>query len=256
MSMKIVVCIKQVAAPDEEVEFNEDGNDIDPDYLDRALNEWDGYATEQALRIREAVGDGEVVAVTLGDDRLRRGPAQVPGHGCRPRDPGRGRDGHPRPDLDRPSRWRRWWRPSSPTWCCAACSRATRSTAPQVGPWRSSSTCRAWRWSPQSPTTTAGCSATVDRELEGGLVDVAEVRTPALLTIQTGASTPRYVTFRAIKDADRKPLDVVAVDVAGEPAWRVRRMFLPPRPDGAHLLEGDPAMIAQRIAELVRERLT
>ena len=62
----------------------------------------------------------------------------------------------------------------------------------------------------------AGRSATVDRELEGGLVDVTEVRTPALLTIQTGASTPRYVTFRAIKEADRKPLEVAAVDVAGD----------------------------------------
>jgi electron transfer flavoprotein alpha/beta subunit len=77
-----------------------------------------------------------------------------------------------------------------------------------------------------------------------------------LLTIQTGASTPRYVTFRAIKEADRKPLEIVAADVAGEPAWRIRRMFLPPRPEGAQLLEGDTSMIAQRITELVRERLT
>ena len=58
--MKIVVCIKQVAAPDEEVEFTDDGVGVDPDYLDRSLNEWDSYATEQALRIREAVGSASL----------------------------------------------------------------------------------------------------------------------------------------------------------------------------------------------------
>src|SRR5205823_7462881 len=37
--------------------------------------------------------------------------------------------------------------------------------------------------------------ATVDRELEGGLVDVVEVDTPALLTIQTGINEPRYANL-------------------------------------------------------------
>ncbi|MGH3015405.1 MAG: electron transfer flavoprotein subunit beta, partial [Gaiellaceae bacterium] len=66
--MKIVVCVKQIAALGDEVEFTEDERDVDPDYLDHALNEWDSYATEEALRVREAGGDGEVVVVTVGDD--------------------------------------------------------------------------------------------------------------------------------------------------------------------------------------------
>ena len=41
----------------------------------------------------------------------------------------------------------------------------------------------------------------------------------------------------------------------GEPAYRVRRMFTPPRGEGAELLNGSPAAVAQRILELVRERL-
>src|SRR6202007_558937 len=40
---------------------------VDPDFLDRALNEWDACATEEALRIRERVDGGEVVVVTVGD---------------------------------------------------------------------------------------------------------------------------------------------------------------------------------------------
>jgi electron transfer flavoprotein beta subunit len=96
--------------------------------------------------------------------------------------------------------------------------------------------------------------ATVNRELEGGLVDVVEVDTPALLTIQTGINEPRYANLRAIKQAEQQEIAVLTAD-AGEPAFRVRRMFPPPRGGGAELLDGSPAQIAQRIVELVRERL-
>jgi electron transfer flavoprotein beta subunit len=96
--------------------------------------------------------------------------------------------------------------------------------------------------------------ATVDRELEGGLVDVVEVETPALLTIQTGINQPRYANLRAIKQADQQEIAVVAAET-GEPAYRVRRMFTPPRGEGAQLLDGGPAQVAERILELVQERL-
>jgi electron transfer flavoprotein beta subunit len=96
--------------------------------------------------------------------------------------------------------------------------------------------------------------ATVDRELEGGLVDVVEVDTPALLTIQTGINQPRYANLRAIKQAEQREIAVVSAD-PGKPAYRVRRMFTPPRVAGAEMLDGGPAQVAQRIVELVRERL-
>jgi electron transfer flavoprotein beta subunit len=60
----------------DEVEFTDDERDVDPDYLDFALNEWDTYATEEALRLVEAAGSGEVVVVSVGDedaeDAMRR----------------------------------------------------------------------------------------------------------------------------------------------------------------------------------------
>jgi electron transfer flavoprotein beta subunit len=96
--------------------------------------------------------------------------------------------------------------------------------------------------------------ATVDRELEGGLVDVVEVDTPALLTIQTGINQPRYANLRAIKQAEQQEIAVVSAD-PGEPSYRVRRMFTPPRTGGAEMLDGGPAQVAQRIVEIVRERL-
>ena len=102
-------------------------------------------------------------------------------------------------------------------------------------------------------------SATVSRELEGGLVDIVEVDTPAVLMIQTGINEPRYANLRAIKQAEQHEIAVVNAEPlgaeSGEPAYRVRRMFSPPRGSGAEMLDGGPAQVAQRILELVRERL-
>ena len=97
--------------------------------------------------------------------------------------------------------------------------------------------------------------ATVNRELEGGLVDVVEVDTPAVLTIQTGINEPRYATLRAIKQAEEKEIDVRQAVELGEPAARVRKMFVPPKGEGAEMLNGGAAEVAQRIQEIVQEKL-
>ena len=62
----------------------------------------------------------------------------------------------------------------------------------------------------------AGASGVVvERELEGGLVERLRVGLPALLTIQTGIDQPRYANLRAIKQAREKPLDVVEASELG-----------------------------------------
>ena len=97
--------------------------------------------------------------------------------------------------------------------------------------------------------------ATVHRELEGGLVDVVEVDTPALFTIQTGINECRYATLRAIKQAEEKEIDVRGAGDLGEPTQRVRKMFVPPKGEGAEMLDGGAAEVAQRIKEIVQEKM-
>ena len=98
--------------------------------------------------------------------------------------------------------------------------------------------------------------ATVNRELEGGLLDVVEVDTPALLTIQTGINEPRYATLRAIKQAEEKEIDVRQPGDLSEPAYRIKKMFVPPKGEGAEMLNGSAADVAQKIKEIVEERKT
>src|SRR3954469_7413910 len=66
--MKIAVCVK--AVPDAA-----SGRHIDPstNRLDRSgeltISGWDAYPVEEALKLKEAAGEGEVVVVSMGPER-------------------------------------------------------------------------------------------------------------------------------------------------------------------------------------------
>src|SRR5215211_2121272 len=252
--MKFVVCVKQVAVLGDEVEFTDDERDVDSDFLDFALNEWDSFATEEALQIRERHGEGEVVVVSVGDedseDAIRRCLAMGADRAVRIEGEGVSRDPislaralapvvrREEPDL---------------VFCGVQSSDAVQAAtgtalAELLGLPRVAVVTKL-DWDAGAKT------ARVDRELEGGLVDLVEVDTPAVLTIQTGINEPRYATLRAIKQAEQQEIAVVEPEDVGEPGYAVRRMFVPPKGEGAEMLDGSPEAIAQRIKELVEERM-
>ena len=106
-----------------------------------------------------------------------------------------------------------------------------------------------------------GGQITVERELEGGAVEVLRVATPALLTVQTGINEPRYATLRAIKQARNKPLQTLALselelDAAtldGVRGARVRALAERDASAGATMIDGSPQEIATRILEIIGE---
>ncbi len=263
--MKIVVPVKQVAALDDEFELLDDGSGVDPDFLERDLNEWDAFSLEAALQLRESNGDdGEVVVVTVGDDEadeallgcLARGAdraVRVWDDALADADPlavarvlagAVGREGA---DL---------------VLCGVQSSDAVNGATgialagylelPHVAVVK------------QLDYDAAQSTATVKRELEGGLVEVLRVRTPALLTIQTGINEPRYANLRAIKQAREKPLQVSTPDelgvdsdaIAAAAGSRRRELRPPDRGAGAEMIDGSPAEVAARIVEIVRDRMT
>ena len=74
--MNVIVCVKQVPeVVDADLEVDEEGRELETEDLVFDINEWDHYAVEEAVRLKEAHG-GTVTAVTLGDedseDVLRR----------------------------------------------------------------------------------------------------------------------------------------------------------------------------------------
>src|SRR5437870_9708801 len=68
--MKILILMKQVANRDAILRINKDSTWIEEADLSFEVNESDGYALEEALRIKEKVG-GEVVACSMGPPRAK-----------------------------------------------------------------------------------------------------------------------------------------------------------------------------------------
>jgi electron transfer flavoprotein beta subunit len=246
--MRTVVCIKQVRTLGDEVEFTDDGRDVDPDYVDLALNEWDSFATEEALQLRERLG-GDVVVVTCGakgtEAALRRCLAMGADRAIRVE----GVEGH------------------DPIRVAHALAEVVRDESPDLvlcGVQSSDSVQAATgtalaelvglpRVAVVTKLESGQGKAMAHRELEGGLVDVVEVDLPAVLTIQTGINEPRYANLRAIKQAEQVEITVRTAADAPE-ASRVRRMFVPERGEGAEMLGADAGEVARRIAEIVKER--
>jgi electron transfer flavoprotein beta subunit len=64
--MKIIVLMKQVANKDAVLRIGPDEKWINEADISQQTNESDGYALEEALRVKEAKGEGEVIVCTLG----------------------------------------------------------------------------------------------------------------------------------------------------------------------------------------------
>jgi electron transfer flavoprotein beta subunit len=260
--MKIVVPVKAVAALDDEFELTGDGAAVDPDFLEWDLNEWDSFSVEAALELREAAGEGEVVAITIGDDDAEDALLSCLAKGA-----------------DRGVRiWDDALEGADPLAVARVLAAAVERESPDLvlcGVQSSDAVNGATGIALAGLLDLAHVAvvkridfdagsgtATVERELEGGVIEVVRVRAPALLTIQTGINQPRYATLRAIKQAREKPLAVEdleglgldAAAVAASAGSRRRALAVPDKSDGAQMIEGSAAEVADRIAELVRER--
>jgi electron transfer flavoprotein beta subunit len=246
--MRIAVCVKRVGALGDDVEFSADGRDVDPDYLDYSLNEWDRYALEEALRLRDTHG-GEVVAVTVGDEETEAELRECLAMGA-----------------DRAVRvWSEELRYAHDPFMLARALAAGLDSpdlvlcGAQSADAVQGATGGALAGVLDLPCVAVvtklevdGDRARVHRELEGGVVDVVEVALAAVLTIQTGINEPRYVTLRAVKQVQGMEVELVEPHEVGAPAYRVEGMVLPERRRAASLGE-DPGEVARRILELVGE---
>ena len=70
--MKIAVLIKQVPGSDSSLPIQSDESWINEESITYVMNESDNYALEEALQLREKNGDGEVVVISLGPDRVQK----------------------------------------------------------------------------------------------------------------------------------------------------------------------------------------
>lgn len=259
--MDIIVCVARVPdATEAEVEIDRTGRGVKTDDFVYGINEWDNFAVEAALALKEEHG-GTVTAVTVGDEDaeevLRRALAMGADAALHLMDPAfEGSDAAaiarilyaaiaPRPhDLV-----------------------LTGAVTGDGGSGHVGGMLAGLAGVPHVTLATdlsvEGSVARARHEVEGGLERVVELDLPAVVTVQTGINEPRYVSIRGIRKVRNVEIPVAgAADIGLDPATVgaagcsvvVEELFLPSRGDGAEMLEGRDEEMVDELVKRLREQ--
>jgi len=106
-----------------------------------------------------------------------------------------------------------------------------------------------------------GSTMRVERELEGGALEVVDLPQPCLIAVQSGSSSVRYASLKGIMQAKKKPIDVkTPADLGldgqvGAEARKVKieKIYVPAKGDTAEMVEGSAEEIAQKLVGKIKE---
>jgi electron transfer flavoprotein beta subunit len=252
--MKILVSIKQV--PDTATQVKIGARGIDTAGITWIVSPYDEFALEEALRIKEKRGQGEVVAVTLGPERakeaLRACLAMGADRAIHLNDPAWG-------DADTLTVSRalagviRKEEPQLVLFGRQAVDDDMGAVSAQVAEllgWPCAS------WIMEETISADGTSVRIGRQVEGGL-EVFDLPLPCVLSAQKGLNEPRYPTLKGIMGAKKKEIkDFKAADLGlaadGPQLSVVALEALSPRAPG-RIVPGDPPEAVKELVRSLRE---
>lgn len=259
--MNVLVVLKQVPDTETKIRVAPGGLDIVREGVNYQVSPYDEFAIEEALRLREKFGSGQVTLVTLGpqkaEDALRFGLSMGADRGIHVRD--------------------ETLLGGDPLGTAAVLAAAVKAEScdlvlagklaiddyqEQVG------ALLAERLGLPSVTLVTKLEvapdrkrATVTRDVEGGR-EVVEVALPAVLTCQKGLNEPRYPSLPNIMKARKKPIEVkdaagLGVDPAvvgpGGAKLTLLELTTPPPRQAGKRVDGDPTSQAAALVRLLRE---
>jgi electron transfer flavoprotein beta subunit len=254
--MKVLVPVKQVAHLREDFVLAGDGRPA-PEALEWRLNQSDEHALETALLLVDSSGGGELVVASVGPAQAEAGLRACLAKGA--------------------TRAVRVWAESLSEADALVVAEVLAMLAARDQPdlivcgvqssdTAAGATPAALAGLLDLPRATAVVGArrehdqlVVERELEGGAVEVLRIGLPALLSVQSAPVRPRQANLRAIKHARSAPLETLAPEQLGLEEARLREaagarligLSEPARLPGARMLDGTPADIAARIVEII-----
>jgi electron transfer flavoprotein beta subunit len=256
--MKIMVCIKQVPHQDARLDIKGDGTWIQEDNIKFEINPYDQNALEAALQLKDS-GGGEVVVVSIGPERVTQSLRTALGMGA-------DRAVHVKdPSVEG----------SDPLGIAKVLAAVAKAENPDlifagfmsddgniaaVGPMLAT-----LLGVPHTTTAVAlsksNGTVRVERELEGGALEVVELQTPCLVTTQTGMNQVRYASLKGIMAAKKKPIDVkTAADLgvagqvgAGAAKVKIEKLYTPPKGQGAEILSGPADEVVGKLVAKIKE---
>jgi electron transfer flavoprotein beta subunit len=253
--MKILVCIKQVPDMASRFRVNTEGVWYDETDLAFRMNEYDEYAVEQAVLLKEQLGAApDITVLSVGPDRAVEMIKKALAMGC-------DRGVH---IQDSASFRKDPWQIAS---VIAGFSRdknfdliftglqSQDRGSGQVG------AIAAEVLGVPCVTTVVGFAfadgvITAKRELEGGVKAVVKLNVPALITCQLGLNTPRYPTLPNIMKAKKK--EILSFPIADflqeKELTATGSAYLPAKKGSGVVLEGDVNDLVGKLIGILKEK--
>ena len=238
--MKIAVCVKRVPDTEARIKVGADGLSIEETGVKFVLNPFDEYAVEEALKLKEQAGGGEIAVVSLGTDAnqetMRTALAMGADRGILLKTDAKALDSLAVAKLLSAELQQGEYdlilfgKLAVDDGCHAVGAMvAELMELPCV--------------SSIAKLDIADGKGTAEREIEGG-VEVVEFPLPAVLTAEKGLNEPRYPALRGIMMAKRKPLETKDVEVVASGVEVTALAYPPERKEGRIVGEGPDAVSA------------
>lgn len=254
--MKLLVCIKQVPDMESKFKVNAAGDWYDNADLAWRMNEYDEYAVEQAVQLKQQVGDADLTVLCIGGEQVKETMKKALAMGCDRGAHIADETSYQKDSFAIASLIANYAKDKEFDLIFTGMQSQDRGSA-QVGVMVAELLGR------PSLTTLIGFSfadGTVHgkRELEGGSKAKVSCSLPALVTCQLGLNTPRYPTLPNIMKAKKKELLSIPADQLQPEAARLQTLSMaPPEKKGSGLiLEGEPAALADQLIQLLKEKTT
>lgn len=255
--MKIIVLMKQVANKDAVLRIGKDEKWIDETDVAQQTNESDGYGLEEALRLKEAKGEGEVIVCTLGGQGAKTVIKDALARGA-------DRAIHVIAEDDEKL---------SPYQIARLIADAVREENPDLifaglqsddaGYGQTGVILAELLGIPHATIVievdreSLNGALRVKRELESGWYQWFEYQLPALLTIQSGISQIRYASLKGIMAAKKKEIkEVNASPETFSSAQKIEKVYLPLKSKQTQMLgNGDAKSGAVELVEKLKTEI-
>jgi len=250
--MKIAVLIKQVPGAESPLQISSDQKWVDENAVAYVMNESDNYALEEALQIKEAHGEGEVVAVSLGPERVQKTVREALAKGAdraihikmdtvEAIDP-LVTDGHFKNPLEEENFDLIFTGLQSD-------DLGMGQTGVILGEMLGMTTA-----SLVMATEVSAGNIKVKRELEAGWFQWVSLSLPASITIQSGLNTPRYPSLKGIMGAKKKEIKVIEVEGV-DTGQSIVKMYLPQSEKQTVMIEGSADQVVEKLMDAFRNNI-
>lgn len=252
--MKILVCIKQV--PDMESKFKVDAGGTWYAKTDLAwrMNEYDEYAVEQAVQLKEQVKEADLTVLCIGSEQVKETMKKALAMGCDRGAHIADNDASTKEPFEIAGIIAEFAKDKNFDVIFTGMQSQDRASG-QVG------VLVAEMLGLPSVSTVvhfayADGEVQAKRELEGGVKACVKVKAPVLITCQLGMNTPRYPTLPNIMKAKKKELLSIPVQelLKVEARQATAKMYFPEKKGGGLVLEGDIAEMADKLIKILKDK--